>query len=190
MGAVRSIAPWLPWILPLIVAGGDGDGRFTLGLVIGLVTTVVVALAGLDRGILMWVTLAFFASMVIAVLSLDSTWTIGHFAALANTALAAGAWGSLLVGRPFTLQSARQQTDPAHWDHPLFKRANVLITSAWAAAFTVNAAITWAALHWPLPSLLVYGVSAAMLLGAIVFSAWYPKRIRRLAEQNTAPDPA
>lgn len=186
MHALRSIAPWLPWITPLIVTGWDGTARFGLGLVIGLVTVVALALAGLDRGLLMWVTLAFFAVMTIAVVGLHSRWTIGHFAALANTTLAAAAWWSLLVGKPFTLEAARSQTDPSHWDHPTFLRANVLITAAWATAFTINAAISWAAMHDRLPTWVVYSVSSVTLLGAVLFSDWYPKRLRRAAETNDA----
>jgi hypothetical protein len=88
----------------------------------------------------------------------------------------------MLIGKPFTLEAARQQTDPSHWNHPLFIRANAVITAVWAAAFTINAGIAWASLLFHLPTGSVVSVSSITLLGAILFSAWYPKRVRRSAE--------
>lgn len=54
--------------------------------------------------------------------------------------LALTAWGSLAIRRPFTLGIARLSTPREYWDTPQFMRINVVITTVWAAAFTLTAA--------------------------------------------------
>jgi len=55
--------------------------------------------------------------------------------------LAAVAWGSLAVRRPFTLTIARRSTPAQFWDTPLFLKTNTVITAAWATSFTVTAVL-------------------------------------------------
>ncbi len=44
---------------------------------------------------------------------------------------------SIAIGRPFSLQYAREQTPPEIWSKPEFLRVNVRISSVWALAFGV-----------------------------------------------------
>ena len=74
----------------------------------------------------MYVGVTFFTGATIAVLGFHNTWTIRHLGVLANGALAIGSWVTLLIGRPFTLDYARQHTDPAKWHDPVFIRVNEL----------------------------------------------------------------
>ncbi|MGH8920986.1 MAG: hypothetical protein ACRD0H_22080, partial [Actinomycetes bacterium] len=41
------------------------------------------------------------------------------------------------VRRPFTLGIAKTMVPPSVWDNPAFLRVNVVITTVWAASFTV-----------------------------------------------------
>jgi len=89
---------------------------------------------------------------------------------------------SIAIGRPFTLAYARQQVDPAYWDHPLFLKTNNLIAGAWAAAFAVMAGIEAAMLFWPaFPRPLGVALILLAFAGAFSFTAWYPKRVRAAA---------
>ena len=87
---------------------------------------------------------------------------------------------SIAIERPFTLAYARQQVDPAYWDHPVFLRTNNLIAGVWAGAFAVMAAVE-AAMLWlpafPRPAGAV--VIVAALAAAFAFTAWYPKQVQR-----------
>lgn len=44
---------------------------------------------------------------------------------------------SIALGRPFTLQYAREQAPPEVWSKPEFLRVNVRLSGAWALAFGV-----------------------------------------------------
>lgn len=171
MRTARNLAPWLPWIVALVLSGQP-----KLALVAGLVTAVAVGLLKWHRGVLMWITVGFFAASAVAVIGLHNAWTGGHLGFLANGALAVGAWGSLLVGKPFTMDIARDSTDPSHWNHPLFIRINVVISAVWAMVLTVNAAASLALAAGLLPGWAGAAIPTGTLLAAIVFSSWYPKR--------------
>lgn len=182
MRTLRSLAPWLPWIAYLIIAAFQRE----IALVAGLVLVVALALLKLYRGILMWVTLGFFAAATIAVIGLHNAWTAHNLGFLANGALASAAWCGLLVGKPFTMDAARETTDPVHWDHPVFIRINVVISAVWALAFTVNAAAALALTAGKLHGWAGIAIPVGSLAGAIVFTARYPKRAVRAAQTGDA----
>jgi hypothetical protein len=96
------------------------------------------SLLRLHRGIIMWVSLVFFTAATVAVLGFRDLWTIKHLGVLASGSLAVGAWGGPLIGKPFSLDYARQNTAPALWNNPVFIRTNVRITAIWAGVFTFN----------------------------------------------------
>ncbi len=50
----------------------------------------------------------------------------------------------MLIRKPFTIAYAKDTTPQEHWDSPLFKRINNVITAAWASAFTFAAAAGFA----------------------------------------------
>ncbi len=84
-------------------------------------------------------------------------------------------WTTLLIGFPFTIQYAREQTPREVWDHPLFMRLNVILTVVFGLMFTVNAGLGVLALTTG--HLIVLGliIPIALLISAIVFSSIYPK---------------
>jgi hypothetical protein len=86
---------------------------------------------------------------------------------------------SVAVGRPFTLQYAREQVAPEFWARPEFVRANYVITATWALAFAVIVIADLALLYAPGAPRPV-GVIAIILalVGAVKFTNWYPARVR------------
>jgi hypothetical protein len=128
--------------------------RLELGLVVALVLTIGMGVARLHRGIILWVGLLFFTYATVAVLVFGDMWTVRHMGVLANGALAAGSWVTIVVGKPFSLDYARAHTDPALWNEPSFIRTNVIITATWAVTFTVNATLAWGKMEqFALPAL-------------------------------------
>jgi hypothetical protein len=89
---------------------------------------------------------------------------------------------SIVIGQPFTLQYAREQVPRTLWDHPTFRRVNLVITAVWAAAFAIMAAADLAWMLIPgLPPRVVIIVTVAALAGAAKFTSWYPARQRAAA---------
>jgi hypothetical protein len=86
---------------------------------------------------------------------------------------------SMLVGKPFTLQYAREQVAPALWDSPHFRRANFMISGVWALAFAVMVLTELALLYSPnKPPRAGVLVIILALVGAVKFTGWYPERLR------------
>ena len=189
MSFLKLVISFAPWIAFLIIAR-DTLARVEVGLVAALVLSVAMAALKLHRGIIMWVGLVFFTGATIAVIGFHNIWTIRHLGVMANGALALGSWTTLVIGRPFTLEYARQHTDPAKWNDPLFVHANVVLTTAWAAVFTFNTAVAWVLMqHVLLPEWACHALSYAALIGAAAFTSWYPNFLRRRTGR-TAGEPA
>ncbi|MCW2649116.1 MAG: hypothetical protein JWR32_92 [Mycobacterium sp.] len=139
--------------------------------------------------------ISFFTGATVAVVGLHNLWTVRHLGVLTNGALAVGTWATLLIGKPFTLAYARQSTDPALWNDPLFIRTNVRISATWAAVFTVNTALAWMQMeHVLLPQWACHTLSYVALVAAAAFTAWYAGHVRRSrqtgrgsAERSPAP---
>jgi hypothetical protein len=86
---------------------------------------------------------------------------------------------SMAVGRPFTLQYARERVAREFWDRPEFVRANTIITAAWALAFAAIVIADLALLCAPgVPPRLGVIVIILALAGAVWFTSWYPARMR------------
>lgn len=176
---LKLLLGFAPWIAFLAMAQG-GLARLKTALVAAAVLSLGMAVLRLHRGVILWAGMAFFVYASVAVLAFEHLWTIRNMAVLVQAALAAGIWLALLLGRPFTLDYAREQTDPSLWEHPVFLRTNRILASAWGAVFTLNTGVAWlkthdAALPW-------WGyeiVSNAFLLSAIAVSTVYPERVRR-----------
>lgn len=189
MSFLKLVVSFAPWIAFLIIAK-DTLQRVEIGLVVALALTVLMAVLRLHRGIIMWVGLVFFTGATVAVLGFHNLWTIRHLGVLANGALAIGSWTTLLIGKPFTLEYARQHTDPAKWHQPLFIRTNEILTAAWASVFTFNAVVAWLLMkHLLLPEWACHTLSYAALVGAAAFTSWYPNYVRKKAGSTEAGAP-
>lgn len=93
---------------------------------------------------------------------------------------------SMLIGRPFTLQYARDAVAAETAAMPGFLRANYIITAAWTAAALVMMVANLAMLYVPgLPLWLGLAIALAARNSAVYFTKWYPKY--RKAKYGTAP---
>lgn len=184
---VVGMAPWI--IFSLLV----GPGRFEIAVVLALATTVVLIAAGriINRGsswkLLEIADLVFFAALaVVGLLASDSTrsWLETYAGEVSNIALFVIAFGSMAIRKPFTLQYAREQVDPAIWHTPAFLRTNYLITGVWGLAFLV-AAIAGAygdlVLHDPNNIWTGWIIQILAIVTALRFTAWYPDVARAQA---------
>jgi uncharacterized membrane protein len=103
-----------------------------------------------------------------------------------NAGLLAIVLGSVAVGRPFTLQYAREQTPEELWRSARFIATNYRISSVWAAAFGVSVAADLARLGAPGVS---HGLESVASIGALVlagiFTGWYPKHVRASARSES-----
>ena len=92
---------------------------------------------------------------------------------------------SILVGKPFSGVYGRMQVPSEHWEHPLFKRTNLVISCVWVAVFAISAAVCAFASQ---SELLARVVCIALLIGAVIFTDRYPTHVknRAMATSQTA----
>lgn len=94
--------------------------------------------------------------------------------------------GSMLVGRPFTLQYALEIVDVETTQLPGFMKVNYLISSAWTAAFLMMMAGNVASMYVPgLPLWSGLAIGFAARNSAAYFTKWYPAY--RKAKYATSP---
>ena len=107
-------------------------------------------------------------------------WTVATVRLAVDGGLLAIVLVSLVIGRPFTLQYARERVPQQFWATPLFMTTNRAITAVWAVAFAVLVAADAAAEYVPaLPLWVDVAVSIAAFVGAVWFTRWYPAVVRR-----------
>jgi hypothetical protein len=186
MSFFKMLLVFAPWIAFLVIANGSLF-RLKLGIGVAAVLTVVMVVTRLHRGAIMWVGIVFFSFALVAVVLLNNMWTVRNMEILANGALAAGTWMSIALKRPFTLEYAREHTDPSLWHSPLFLRTNYILTLMWAVTFTINATLSWQRNFQPIMPGWGYETSSySLLVLAMFMSTWYPQFVKRRSRASNA----
>lgn len=133
---------FVPWILFAVLCRRD---TLQAAVVCGLVAALVVGAPGVLAGrpkILELGTVAFFVVFVVVVFVVDpgaDDFLNRYGRAIATGGLALIASASLLLGRPFTEQYAREQVDPSLWHSSRFIDLNRRFTAGWALVFAAMA---------------------------------------------------
>jgi hypothetical protein len=178
MAFVKLTGAFAPWLSFLLIAHGTMF-RVKVGLAVALSLSVAMGIARLHRGIILWIGLVFFSYAMVAVVAFEDHWTLQHMGMLANGVLAAGSWLTVIVKRPFTLDYAKEHADRALWDNPVFLKTNYVVTSVWAAVFTLNTGMAFLKMNrLVFDELTAELMSYTFLVGGALFTIWYPNRGR------------
>lgn len=177
------ILGFLPWII-YSVAANRGENGILHGATIALVLALLLGRKNLRKSfILDWCTVIFFVFVLVVGVYLKHPFVTQHPGLFADGALAVIAIGSLLVGTPFTIQYAREQTAREHWNSPIFIRINQALTLIWGITFALSALLGW------LLPLTTYTVLHLVLLAIAIlmtlkFPGWYHEQA--LKHRSTA----
>jgi len=122
-----------------------------------------------------------FAGLAVFALFGDAQWSVIGVRLRVDAGLLLIVLATMAIGRPFTLQYAREQVPQALWSSPAFIRTNYVITAAWAVAFAVMVAAELVMSYAPqVPSRAGVIAIVLALVAAIKFSGWYPAHAARL----------
>lgn len=166
-----------------------------LGLWQGLIAALLVAIAVLFRHrmegrstkILEVGSAILFAALALFVFATGADLSFPALRALVDTGLLAIAIVSIVIGTPFTIQYAKETTPQQHWNSPLFRRANLVISLVWALSFAVNALADFVLVLIPeAPAQLATLFAVATLVASLKFTKWYPKYLHRKAESEAS----
>jgi hypothetical protein len=181
MGILLAFAPFIAFAIIDRFAGS------TEGLVVG--TLVSIALITRDKvtggrapKILEIGTATLFCTLALYALFGTPTWSVIGVRLCVDTGLLAIVLVSMAIGRPFTLQYAREQVAAECQTSPEFLWTNYIITGVWALAFAVMVAAEITLLYMPnIPHRLGILAIGAALVGAVKFTGWYPDHIGQKA---------
>jgi hypothetical protein len=187
------VITFVPWILYWVICG---PSTWRIAAFVAFAAAVILMIPSFERGrpkIMELGTVAFF--LIIGLLSLfvdrqDARWLEDWSQVISSGALALIALGSLAIGRPFTLEYAKDHTPKEMWTKPGFIHVNQVLTAVWGIVFVISAVLGVIAetsvstgdgrdwLNWIIPMILI--------VGAIRFTSWYPAYYRRMRKAEAA----
>jgi hypothetical protein len=178
MGVLLGLAPFIAFFVLMRAASP------LAGLAAALAVSVALSGRTWRRGEQLKVldigSLALFATLTVYTLVAAPAWTVATVRLAVDGGLLLIVLISLAIGRPFTLQYAREQVPQQYWNAPRFIAVNRLITSVWAGAFAVMVAADAAAEYVPaIPLAVEIAATVLAFAGAVAFTLWYPARVRR-----------
>jgi hypothetical protein len=137
MNILLGFAPYIAFFLFMRTVSSDA------GLWAALVVAVLIGARNWARSgslkILEAGTVLIFLVLVIFTAAEHWKWTVIAVRLAVDAGLLAIVLVSLAIGRPFTLQYARERVAEQYWHTPLFLTINRGITFAWAAALSSGA---------------------------------------------------
>jgi hypothetical protein len=136
-------------------------------------------------------SLALFGLLTVYTPAARPEWTVATVRLAVDAGLLAIVVISLAIGRPFTIQYAREQVAEQFWATPRFMAVNRAISSVWGAAFAVMVLADIAAEYVAaIPIWVDVAASVAAFVGAVAFTRLYPARVRRQVKATFGVDVA
>lgn len=170
-----SFIPWfLFWVL---LSMRKPEPAALSGFFCTLIFILIEKVKGRSVKILNIGTLVFFLALSVLALFTELEW-FGHWVSLwSNLSLTLIALVSIVIGKPFTIQYAKEQAPQEVWNSPKFLRVNYIISWVWFSAFLVNLVPSVSRLLGrEIPNSLGLVFSILPFLVAIKFTQWYSHR--------------
>jgi hypothetical protein len=183
MGMLLAFAPFIAFAVIDRLIGS------TAGLLAGAVISTILLVRDVmspARGIkiLDVGTFVLFCGLTLYAWLVQPNWSIIAVRLFVDSGLLLIVLLSLAVGKPFTLQYAREQVSAELWDTPEFYRTNVVISAAWALAFCIMVVAELVLLYQPeVPHRVGVIAIIVALVGAVKFTSWYPESRRNAGQR-------
>ncbi len=149
-----SIAkPFIIWAAyPALINYFEGD--YVLAAFACLALIITVSFDNLRRGFVIdWTAVAFFVTVPLLDYMLGGSWLFARPLILISAIYTLVAAGSLFIGRPYTLQYARERTPEEFWSEGSFLTINYHLTFMWTliflASFILSALAVYLPDYWP-----------------------------------------
>jgi len=180
---------FLPWIAFGVISG-PSLWRLNAAILVALALVPVMGYKQLAKGfILTWGSLLFFGAILVLVVLWRNLWVINNLDILSQGALAAIAWSSIFVGKPFVLQYARETVPPERQALPSFYSSCRTLSVIWGVIFLISTGMSVAKTYgWWAGGLGYQAVSLGLLGLGLWLNHWYPQYARRRAMLGVNPD--
>jgi len=184
---INFLLGFMPWILFLFFSGQTFTS-LERSIIIGLLASLIFGFKELRRGFLLqWGTLIFFITCVITVDGMKSIFVAKSMGIISNGFLAVLVWGTIIIGKPFTLQYARAELPKEKWDDPAIIHSCRVLAVVWAFLLTfLTLVAAFKSLNPTLyPDGIYFSISIAAIAGGIVFTTVYKKYKRNQSHSKT-----
>lgn len=185
MNIIKLLLAFAPWIVFGLIAG-QSFFSLEIAIIISLVIAIVLGYKQMQKWyILPWVTFLFFSLSFIVIVLMKHVWVASYMSILSYGTLAAVTWGSILFGKPFTLQYAKEETDKRIWKNPAFIRSNQIITGFWGVIFLIDLGVNYYKFnHKEIGGLVFEVIVWILLIIGIVFTVEYAKYARKHRQEE------
>ena len=180
---------FLPWIVFGAISG-PSLFRLNAAIIAALALVLVMGYKQLAKGfVLTWGSLLFFSVILVMVVLLRNLWVIGNLDILANGTLAAIAWLSIFMGKPFVLQYALETVPPERQASPDFYRICRTLTVIWGVVFLIATGMSVAKTYgWWADGMGYQAVSLGLIGLGLWLNHWYPQYVRSRSKLGVNPD--
>ncbi|PWR74272.1 hypothetical protein [Methanospirillum lacunae] len=188
MNPLTLLISFSPWIVFGVLAG-HSLVQLEICLVICLLLSVVLNWTDLKNKLIVpWATLLYFIIVCLLVIPLHVYEIIPFIGLASNVVLTLIAFGSIAVGKSFTIQYARKEVPQERWNDIHFIRINQVITGFWGLLFLLGTIKSIIELYIP-DYFGVFGDAflwISMIVG-IVFTVKYPPYAKKkIAQKNSS----
>jgi hypothetical protein len=178
--ALKILLSLAPLFAFWFIALGNSLLLLDIGLIVGTVLLVILAMARLTRGTLLWATALFFGPALVLVVGLNNVWVIAHLGIFPTSILFVAVLLSMVLGRPFIQEYAGGEVPEEVQASAGFVRTCFVLTSFWAAILLLMALVSALQLYYRAPDPLFYVfVQLAILVAALAYQADYLVQVRR-----------
>ena len=152
-----------------------------IAIIAAIMTILALNFKALRQGFLFdWGSLLFFIMLGIAVIGFNKTWFILNALFVANLALVAMIWISVIIKKPITSPYAKLGIAKELWTTPLFCRTNNYITIFWGLILTTIAIASYIQkLVWGEHLWLSELIPTGLILLGLWFTCWFPEWYKR-----------
>jgi hypothetical protein len=180
---------FLPWIVFGVIAG-PSLWRLNAAIIVALALVPVMGYKQLAKGfILTWGSLLFFGVNLVMVVLCRNLWVITNLDVLAKGTLAAIAWVSIFMGKPFVLQYARETVPLERHASPVFYRTCRTLAMIWGVVFLLATGMSLAKTYgWWAGGLSYQTVSLGLIGLGLWLNHWYPQYVRSRGNLSVNPD--
>lgn len=180
---------FLPWIVFGVVSG-PSLWRLNAAIILALALVPVMGYKQLAKGfILTWGSLLFFGVTLVMVVLCRNLWVINNLDILAKGTLAAIAWLSIFMGKPFVLQYARETAPPERQASPVFYRTCRTLAVIWGVIFLIATGMSVAQTYgWWAGGMGYQAVSLGLIGLGLGLNHWYPQYARSREKPGVNPD--
>ena len=174
---LKFLLGFASWIVFLFLSGNTFTS-LERALVISFVISLIFGYRQLRSGfILQWGSVIFFAWCIVMVNYLQSVTIAKNMGIIDNGFLASIIWLTILVGKPFTLQYAREDLPKERWNDPGLVQSCRFMAIVWGLLMVFSTSVSCFKVMRPgAYSEIVYSsISIGTIMGGTLFTQFYKK---------------